>query len=68
MGYQILQIDEVWHFQEVAQYDPITKSGGMFTDYINKFLKKPVDGQNGAKLTLTRGSIFKTTMIERGYG
>ena len=38
-GYQILQIYEVWHFQEVAQYDPITKSGGMFTDYINKFLK-----------------------------
>jgi hypothetical protein len=27
------------YFQEVAQYDPITKSEGMFTDYINKFLK-----------------------------
>ena len=38
-GYQLLQIYEVWHFQEVAQYDPITKSEGMFTDYINKFLK-----------------------------
>ena len=38
-GYHILQIYKVWHFQEVAQYDPITKSGGMFTDSINKFLK-----------------------------
>lgn len=29
-GYQILKIYEVWHFKNVAQYDPITKSGGIF--------------------------------------
>ena len=40
-GYHISisQIYKAWHFQEIAQYDPIAKSGGMFTDYISKFLK-----------------------------
>jgi hypothetical protein len=30
---------EVWHFDETEQYDPKTKTGGLFTDYVNTFLK-----------------------------
>jgi hypothetical protein len=38
-GYQILKILGIWHFDRVAQYDPVSKTGGVFTDYINAFLK-----------------------------
>lgn len=30
---------EVWHYEKVDQYDPVTKTGGLFTEYINKFMK-----------------------------
>ena len=39
LGYEITHIYEIWHFNEVEQYDPTTKTGGLFTDYINTFLK-----------------------------
>ena len=38
-GYQVLTIFEVWQFDNTTQYDPKSKSGGIFTDYINTFLK-----------------------------
>lgn len=38
-GYKILRIYEVWHFERVSQYDPESKSGGIFTEYVNTFLK-----------------------------
>ena len=38
-GYHILNVYEVWHFTMISQYDPITKSGGIFPDYVNTFLK-----------------------------
>jgi len=38
-GYKILEIYEVLHYEQTEKYDPITKSGGLFTSYINKFLK-----------------------------
>ena len=39
LGYQIIQIHEVWHFEETTQYDPETQKGGLFAEYINTFLK-----------------------------
>ena len=39
MGYVILEIHAVWDFDEVTQYDPHTKEGGLFSDYIDQFLK-----------------------------
>ena len=39
-GYQILKTFEIWHFEETDQYDRATKSGGMFTGYMNDALKK----------------------------
>ena len=38
-GYKILKIYEVWHFEESSVYDKETKSGGLFTSYIDMFLK-----------------------------
>ncbi|CAG2256485.1 unnamed protein product [Mytilus edulis] len=38
-GYVVNTIYEVWHFDKVEQYDPQSKSGGIFTEYINTFLK-----------------------------
>ena len=38
-GYQIDKIFEVWHFEQVSRYDPLTKTGGLFTEYVNTFLK-----------------------------
>ena len=38
-GYRIHTIYEVWHFSQVSQYDTVTKTGGLFTDYVNTFLK-----------------------------
>ena len=38
-GYTIIQIHEVLHWKETEMYNPVTKQGGLFTQYINTFLK-----------------------------
>lgn len=38
-GYTVTEIYEVWHFENISQYDPVTKTGGIFTNYVNTFLK-----------------------------
>jgi len=37
-GYILIKIYEIWKYQ-VEQYDPSTRTGGLFTEYISKFLK-----------------------------
>ena len=39
MGYKITQYHEVLHWKESEHYDPLTKEWGLFTSYINTFLK-----------------------------
>ena len=39
MGYSIIQIHEVLLWEETEVYDHVTKKGGLFTGYINAFLK-----------------------------
>lgn len=39
MGYAIAKIYEVWHFNQISQYDSKSKTGGLFTEYVNTFLK-----------------------------
>ena len=39
MGYSIIQIHEVLDWEETEVYDHVTKKGGLFTGYINAFLK-----------------------------
>ena len=38
-GYVVQRIYEVWHFDETEQYDSKKKTGGLFIDYVNTFLK-----------------------------
>jgi len=38
-GYDVKEIYEVLHFDEISQYDPVNKEGGIFTEYVNTFLK-----------------------------
>ena len=38
-GYKVIKIYEVLHYEETAQYDPVTRTGGIFTTYINQFYK-----------------------------
>ena len=39
MAYSIIQIHEVLHWKETEMYNPIRNEGGLFTKYINTFLK-----------------------------
>ncbi len=38
-GYKIQKIYEVYHWNESTHYDPETREGGLFSKYINTFLK-----------------------------
>lgn len=38
-GYKILHVYELWHWEETEIYDPVSKKGGLFTEYINASLK-----------------------------
>lgn len=38
-GYIVEKIYEVWHFDQISRYDPLTKLGGLFKEYVNTFLK-----------------------------
>ena len=38
-GYQMIKIFSIWHFNQKEVYDKQTKTGGLFTEYVNKFLK-----------------------------
>ena len=38
-GYEILKVYEVYHWDETTMYDPINKEGGLFSQYIDTFLK-----------------------------
>jgi len=38
-GYEIKKIYEIYHFKESSVYDRTTGEGGLFTDYVNLFLK-----------------------------
>ncbi|XP_072039103.1 uncharacterized protein [Amphiura filiformis] len=39
MGYEVKDIEVVWHWEQRAEYDKETKTGGLFTDYIDRFLQ-----------------------------
>jgi hypothetical protein len=38
-GYKLAKVYEVYHFKQTAQYDPETRTGGLFDEYVNTFLK-----------------------------
>jgi hypothetical protein len=38
-GYKITKIYSIWHWDKIEHYNEDTKTGGLFTDYVNTFLK-----------------------------
>ena len=38
-GYEIMEVYEVWHFQSTLTYDKTNRTSGLFSDYINTYLK-----------------------------
>ena len=38
-GYKIISIYQVWNWTSQSKYESSTKTGGLFTDYVNLFLK-----------------------------
>jgi hypothetical protein len=36
-GYTVTKYNEVWHWEQKEQYNKNTKTGGLFTDYVNTF-------------------------------
>jgi hypothetical protein len=38
-GYVVKKVYEVWHYENTLQYDPLDQEGGLFSKYINTFLK-----------------------------
>ncbi|MCP4051885.1 MAG: hypothetical protein GY739_02270, partial [Mesoflavibacter sp.] len=39
LGYRVIKIFEVWHYPETSEYDGSDPETGLFTQYINTFLK-----------------------------
>ena len=39
LGYKIIEIYEVWHFSQSSKYNPDSREGGLFSQYVNKFMK-----------------------------
>lgn len=37
-GYKVLEIFEIWKYQTI-QFDPVSKTGGLFVEMMNKFIK-----------------------------
>jgi hypothetical protein len=38
-GYKLLKVFQVWHYAESEMYNPETKKGGIFTEYLNMAIK-----------------------------
>ena len=52
IGYVVLAIHEAWHYQNTTQYNQITGDGGMFSRYMDTFLKQKTESSgfpNGVK-------------------
>ena len=42
-GYKIQRIFEIWHFPQTSQYNKVIQNDGLFTSYINLFLKGKIE-------------------------
>ena len=42
-GYRILSIFEILHFWKTEVYNPLTQTGGLYTKFINRFLKIKIE-------------------------
>jgi hypothetical protein len=64
-GYKVLKIFEVLHWNEKIQYCPKSKSGGLFTNYVNTFLKLKTEASGYPPWVKTEED--KTVFIDQFY-
>jgi G:T-mismatch repair DNA endonuclease (very short patch repair protein) len=64
-GYKIKSIFEIWHWNETEKYDPITKTGGLFTGYINQAMKEKQEASGYPEDCIT--DIEKENYIQDFY-
>ena len=61
-NYKPVKIYEVYHWPESTQYDLTTKTGGLFTPYINLFLKIKQEANGPPEWVKSESDL--TTFIE----
>ena len=54
IGYTLLKVYEVWQYDTVAKYDPITGDGGLFAQYINTFMKIKMEASGNKYIVRVR--------------
>jgi hypothetical protein len=69
-AYVVQRIYEVWQFDETAQYDPKTKTGGLFTDYVNTFLKMKQEASGWPEWCQSENALsaFSPKAIQHQFG
>jgi hypothetical protein len=68
-GYKVLKIYEVLHYKETSQNDPITRTGGIFTTYINLFLKMKTEASgypNGCTTEILKDKYINDFLLVEG--
>ncbi|CAC5390200.1 unnamed protein product [Mytilus coruscus] len=53
-GYAVDSLHEVWHSDEIEQYNPRSKSRGIFTEYIKTFLKMKQEASGWPSWCITK--------------
>ena len=61
-GYTIIKVYEVYHWAQTRQYNPKTKKGGLFTEYVNTFLKIKQESSGWPRENMT--STEKDTYVQ----
>ncbi|CAF1035618.1 unnamed protein product [Brachionus calyciflorus] len=66
-GYEIVEIYEVWPWEKTALYNKETKSGGLFSDYVDMFLKgkQESDGFPDSAKTREEKELYIRNYFER---
>lgn len=53
LGYQLLEIYEVWHFEETAQFDKRQNRDGLFNKFVDTFYKLKTEGSGYPRSNMT---------------
>lgn len=53
LGYQLLDIYEVWHFEETAQFDKLANRDGLFNRFVDTFYKLKTEGSGYPRSDMT---------------
>jgi hypothetical protein len=59
MGYIVTDIYEVYHWEETVQWDPETCTGGLFSEYVNCFLRLKQQAQGWPEWCRTEEQKFR---------